>query len=157
MPRPTLALPTAILAALALASCGGGSDAPTKAEFRTQYAPISAEIRELGTEVGEAVTAAKTKTDAALQTQFGDLAERTSAAADKLEAAQAPDDTAIRDTQAALVVGVKQAASDLAAISAAASVSDASAAKAATIKLGEAGAGVREPRLKLDKLVLSSN
>ena len=159
VPRATAALLTAILAALALAACGGssGGDAPTTADFRTEYAPISAVIRGIGDDIGAAVTTAKTKTDAQLQTQFGDLAKRTGTAADALENTHPPDDAAIKQARTQLITGVRQGASDLAAISAAASLSDAAAAKAATIKLINHSAGVKTPRLKLDKLVLSSN
>ncbi len=157
--RATAALLTAILAALALAACGGssGGDAPTTADFRTEYAPISAVIRGIGDDIGAAVTTAKTKTDAQLQSQFGDLAKRTGDAATALADTHPPDDAAIKQARTELITGVRQGASDLAAISSAASLSDAAAAKAATIKLVEHSAGVKTPRLKLDKLVLSSN
>ena len=157
--RATAALLTAILAALALAACGGssGSDAPTTADFRTEYAPISAVIRGIGDDIGVAVTNAKSKTDAQLQSQFGALAKRTGTAADALEATHPPDDAAIKQARTQLIAGVRQGASDLAAISSAASLSDAAAAKAATIKLLQHSTNVKTPRLKLDKLVLSSN
>ena len=157
--RATAALLTAILAALALAACGGssGGDAPTTADFRTEYAPISAVIRGIGDDIGVAVTNAKSKTDAQLQAQFGELAKRTGTAADALAETQPPDDAAIKQARTELITGVRQGASDLAAISTAASLSDAAAAKAATIKLTKHSAAVKTPRLKLDKLVLSAN
>ena len=154
--RATTALLTTILAALALAACGGG-DGPTTADFRTEYAPISALIRGLGSDVGTAVTTANKKTDAQLQTEFGDLAKRTGAAATALAGTHPPDDAAIEQARTQLVAGVRQGASDLAAISAAASLSDAAEAKAATIRLMKHSAAVKTPRLKLDKLVLSSD
>jgi len=157
--RATAALLTTILAAVALAACGGnsGGDAPTTADFRTEYAPISAVIRGIGDDVGTAVTTAKTKTDAQLQAQFGDLAKRTGSAATALADTHPPDDAAIKQARTQLITGIRQGASDLAAISSAASLSDAAAAKAATIKLLQHSTNVKTPRLKLDKLVLSSN
>jgi len=157
--RAIAATLTAILAALALAACGGsgGADAPTTADFRTEYAPISALIRGIGDDVGTAVTTANKKTDAQLQEQFGELAKRTGSAATALEDTHPPDDAAIEQARTQLITGVRQGASDLAAISAAASLSDAAAAKAATIRLIKHSAAVKTPRLKLDKLVLSSN
>lgn len=157
--RATTVLLTAILAALVLAACGGssGGDAPTTADFRTEYAPISAVIRGIGDDIGVAVTNAKSKTDAQLQAQFGELAKRTGTAADALAETQPPDDAAIQQARTELITGVRQGASDLAAISTAASLSDAAAAKAATIKLIKHSAAVKTPRLKLDKLVLSAN
>lgn len=167
MPRTIAVLLTAILAALALGACGGddGGDAstttaaatPTTADFRTQYAPVSTEIRELGVDVGAAVEAAKAKTDAQLQAQFSELAERTSTAAAHLAATVPPADAKIKAARLKLIAGVKQGASDLAAISAAASLSDAKAARAATVALVEHSANIRDPRLELDRLVLSSN
>lgn len=142
---------------LTLVACGGGNDAPTKADFRKEYAPISAEIRAIGNDVGTAVTAAKGKSDIELQAQFGDLADRANAAATSLAAADVPDDATIKAARSELVAGVKKAAADLDAISAAATAGDAEAAKAATIKLATDSAGVREPRRKLDELVLSSS
>lgn len=157
--RATTVLLTTIVAALALAACGGssGGDGPTTADFRTEYAPISASIRGIGNDIGTAVTTANKKTDAQLQTQFGELAKRTGSAAKALAATHPPDDAAIEKARTQLISGVRQGASDLAAISAAASLSDAAAAKAATIKLMQHSAAVKTPRLKLDKLVLSSD
>ncbi|HMS62333.1 MAG TPA: hypothetical protein PKD63_08640 [Solirubrobacteraceae bacterium] len=156
MPRALAGLLTAVVAALALAACGG-SDETTTADYRKDYAPISAAIRGLGTEVGGAVTTAKDKSDIELQEQFADLADRANVVADDLAQAQAPDDAAITAARDELVAGVRKAAGDLDAISAAAAAGDAKAAKAATIRLASDSAAIRDPRRKLDQLVLSSN
>lgn len=156
MPRPLAGLLIAVLAALSLAACGG-SDETTTADYRKDYAPISAAIRGLGTEVGDAVTNAKNKSDIALQEQFADLADRANVVADDLEQAKAPDDSAITTARDQLVAGVRKAADDLDAISGAAAAGDAAAAKAATIRLASDSAAIRDPRRKLDQLVLSSN
>jgi hypothetical protein len=156
MSRALAGLLIAVLAALALAACGG-SDATTTADYRKDYAPISAAIRGLGTEVGSAVTSAKDKSDIELQEQFADLADRANVVAGDLERAQAPDDAAITTARDQLVAGVRKAADDLDAISAAAAAGDAEAAKAATIRLASDSAAIRDPRRKLDQLVLSSN
>ncbi len=101
MSRPIFGLLTALLAAVALAACGGGGDEETTtADFRKDYAPISAAIRGLGTEVGAAVTSAKGKSDLELQEQFADLADRANVVADDLEEAKTPDDAAINGTRA---------------------------------------------------------
>ena len=156
MSRALAGLLTAVVAALALAACGG-SDETTTADYRKDYAPISAAIRGLGTEVGGAVTTAKDKSDIELQEQFADLADRANVVADDLAQAQAPDDAAITAARDELVAGVRKAAGDLDAISAAAAAGDAKAAKAATIRLASDSAAIRDPRRKLDQLVLSSN
>ena len=157
MSRSILGLLTALLAAVALSACGGGDEETTTADFRKDYAPISAAIRGLGTEVGAAVTSAKGKSDLELQEQFADLADRANVVADDLAEAKTPDDAAITTTRAALVTGVRKAAADLDAISGAAAANDGEAAKAATIRLAKDSEGIREPRRKLDQLVLSSN
>ena len=156
MSRTIFGLLTALIVACALASCGG-SDTTTTADFRKDYAPISAAIRGLGTEVGSAVTSAKGKSDLELQEQFADLADRANVVAGDLEKAKAPDDEAITSARATLVAGLQKAADDLDAISGAAAAGDADAAKAATIRLASDSAGIREPRRKLDQLVLSAN
>lgn len=153
-----LAAPLIVLAFTgAAAGCGGGSSAPSVADFRKEYAPISAEVRGIGNDVGAAVTAAKGKSDIELQAEFGDLADRANAIATTLADADVPDDAQIKAARTELVTGVRKAAADLDAISAAATASDAAAAKAATIRLARDSAGVREPRRKLDELVLSSS
>ena len=120
-----LALLTALVAACALAACGGGDDETTTADFRKDYAPISAAIRGLGTEVGAAVTSAKEKSDLELQEQFADLADRANVVADDLERAEdARRRGDQRRTRTALVAGVRKAAADLDAISGAAAAND---------------------------------
>ena len=156
MLRTLACLLTAVASALTLAACGGSEDT-SSADFRSAYAPISAAIRGLGSEVGSSVTTAKGKSDIELQAAFGDLAESATAVADDLAAAKAPDDAQIETARAALVTGLRKAAADLDAISAAATSGDAAAAKAATIRLAADSAGIREPRRKLDDLVLKSN
>lgn len=147
----------AALCIVFLAACGGSEDTTTTADFRQDYAPISAAIRGLGTEVGSAVTSAKEKSDLELQEQFADLADRANVIAGDLEKAKTPDDAAITATRTTLVTGLRTAADDLDAISGAAAAGDAAAAKAATIRLARDSAGIRDPRRKLDQLVLSAN
>ncbi len=147
-----------VLFVFTLAACGGGGDDKTTvADFRQDYAPISAAIRGLGTEVGSAVTNAKEKSDIELQEQFADLADRANVVAGDLEKAQVPDDAAITAARTKLVSGLHTAADDLDAISGAAAAGDAAAAKAATIRLARDSAAIRDPRRKLDQLVLSAN
>jgi hypothetical protein len=146
-----------VVAVVVLAACGGGGDETTVADFRKVYAPISAEVRALGDDVGAAVQGAADESDASLATEFADLAERTNEVAAELAGADVPDDTGIQTTRADLVAGLRDAAGDLAAISRAAESSDADAAKAATIALLESSGEIRTPRLKLDRLVLGAD
>lgn len=148
----------ALTAALVLAACGGGGDDETTvAEFRKQYAPISASVRDIGGDVEQAVTSAKDKTDAVITAEFSELAERTKAAAEELAAEELPDDPTIESARDALVSGLRKGAADLAAISAAAEAHDGPAAKAATVRLVSDSAAIRDPRAKLDELLLAAD
>lgn len=144
-------------AVLILAACGGGGDdETTTADFRKEYAPISAAVRGLGEDVGQAVTTAKDKTDAALQLEFAELSEKTTAVAAELAAEEIPDDAKIEAARGALVAGLRKGAADLEAISVAAGDHDAEAARAATVRLVTDSAKIKAPRERLDKLVLAA-
>jgi len=143
-------------AVLALAACGSESQETTTADFRKVYAPISAAVRGLGEDVGNAVTTAKDKTDAALQMEFAELSEKTTSLAAELAAAEIPDDPKIEAARDSLVAGLREGAADLEAISVAAGEHDAAAAKAATIRLVTDSAKIKAPRERLDKLVLAA-
>jgi hypothetical protein len=147
-------VPACLAACLALAGCG--TQAPSKADFRTQYAPLSAAIRGLGDDVAAAVAGARGKPAATIEHEFSGLATRAGAAATALEDVRPPDDASIRGAQAALVAGVRRAATDLKAVAGAAAARDSAAASAATAKLIRDAGGVREPRQRLDQLALSS-
>ena len=154
-----IGLLTAVLAALALAACGAGSDETTTADFRKDYAPISAAIRGLGTEVGGAVTSAKDEVrPRAAGAVRGPRRPRERRRRRPREGAGAgrrgDHDGARRSSSPAS----RRAAADLDAIS---------ARGGRTRRRGGEGrddparasdsAAIREPRRKLDQLVLSSN
>ena len=149
-------LTAALGAALAIAACGGESQETTVADFRKEYAPISAAVRGLGEDVGNAVTTAKDKTDAALQLEFAELSEKTTSVAAELAAEEIPDDAKIEAARGALVSGLRKGAADLEAISIAAGENDAAAARAATVRLVTDSAKIKAPRERLDKLVLAA-
>lgn len=158
MARRLTGLLAALTAALVLVACsGGGDDKTTVAEFRKEYAPISAAVRGIGDDVGQAVTSAKDKTDATITAEFAALAERTKSAAEQLAGKELPDDPTIESTRDALVAGLRKGAADLEAISAAAEAQDAAAAKKATEQLAADSGTIRDSRAKLDELLLASD
>lgn len=157
MARRLTGLLAALIAALVLVACGGGDDETTVAEFRKEYAPISATVRGLGEDVGQAVTSAKDKTDAMISAEFSELAERTKSAAEELAGEELPDDPTIESTRDTLVSGLNKGAADLEAISAAAEANDGPAAKAATERLVADSATIRDSRAKLDELLLAAD
>lgn len=150
MRRLNLVTVLVVLAALALAACGGSS-APSKEDWQKDYAPMNQQIKVLGQQVGEAVSGAKGKTPTALATQFQGLADQATAAANDLSKIETPDDATIEQQQDDLVAALKQGANDLHAISAAASANDAKAASAAAAKLVADSAQIRKPRQALEQ------
>lgn len=153
MRRATLMLLAVLVAALAVAGCGDGKNdtVPTKAEYKQDYAPISKEIAAIGVDVGAAINGASGKSDKQLSKTFGDLGDRTSKAADELDALTPPANPAIKTGHATLVKGLNASADTLEAISKAAEKNDLKAAGAAAAKLTGDAALIRVPRLALNK------
>jgi hypothetical protein len=149
--------PAVLVAILALAACGGGEDETTAADFRKEYAPISAAVRGVGEDVGTAVSGAKDQTDATIAAEFGNLAAKTTSVAEELAGEQLPDDPKIKAARSALVSGLRKGAADLQAISAAAGAHDGAAAKAATERLVSDSTAIRDSRAELDELLLAAD
>lgn len=157
MRRAIPALLAVLVAAVAVVGCGGSdnsSTVPSKAEYKTTYASLNSEINALGLAVGKAIKNSSGKSNKAIAKEFNDLADRSRAAAKKVDDATPPADTNIRKQQAALVAGLNTAADDLDAISKAAAKKDFKAAGAAAGKLTRDNAGVANPRAQLNKIVL---
>ena len=157
MRRALPALLAVLVAAVAVVGCGdsdSSSNVPSKAEYKQTYASLNKQIDALGAAVGAAVTGSGGKSNKALEKTFGDLADKTREAAQKVDDATPPDDAAIQKQQAALVKGLNVAADDLDAISTAAGKKDLKAAGTAAGKLTRDNAGVANPHRALNKLVL---
>lgn len=149
-----------LLAAGLFAGCGSDDDGSTTAastpattvsvtEAAAAYAPIRAEVLAIGRDIGTTVTGATGETDAALATQFSDLAERTEAAVARLEALEVPADldTALDDLREALQTG----ADDLRDIAEAARAHEPQAAREAVQRLVSDSDGIREARAEVDR------
>lgn len=119
----------AVIAALALAGCGGSSG-PSLSAFKKGFASEKASFRQLGLDLQGAITGAKAKTDAQLATEIGGLATRASAQASTLAKLDPP--AKYKTPLANLVAGFRSVATDLRAIAAAAVKHDATQAKTAT-------------------------
>ena len=138
MRRALSALLAVVAAAVAVAGCGdsGSSNTvPSKAEYKQTYASLNSEINALGLAVGNAINKSNGKSNKAIAKEFNDLADRTRAAAKKIDDATPPADANIQKQQAALVAGLNTAADDLDAISKASAKKDFKAAGTAAGKL----------------------
>ena len=146
MRRIALALVVALVGSLALAACGGssGGGQMSTADYKKAWAPINQDIKNIGSQIGGAVTTAKGKTDVELAGTFGALATETTGAAADLEKLDPPDD--VKADQTALVAALKVGAKDLQAISDAATAGDPKKAGAATVQLVEHSNDVKKPR-----------
>jgi hypothetical protein len=157
MRRALPALLAVFVTAVAVVGCGdsgSSSTVPSKADYKATYASLNTDIDALGVAVGTAVNKSTGKSNKSLETTFGDLADRTRAAAKKVDDATPPADSAIQKQQTALVAGLNTAADDLDAISKAAGKKDLKAAGTAAGKLTRDNAGVAVPHAQLNKLVL---
>jgi hypothetical protein len=117
-------------AALLLTACGGEDDQA----FIDASKKVSTEVSALGQDIGETVTGADEETDAQLQTQFTELADRAGAAVKDLDALEPPNDDVkkmVDDLSSALTKGQK----DLDGIATAAGASDPVGARTATTSL----------------------
>lgn len=159
MRRALSALLIVVVAAFAMAGCGGGDSAkPTsKADYKKTYAPLSVEIRGLGVVAGTALQNAKGQTSAAVASTFAALGKQADSIAKKLDAAAPPEDATLRKHHDALVAGLKEQAADLKAISAAVKKGDKTATNAAVKKLVADAKSVSEPQAALVKALEAKN
>ena len=139
------------LAGIAAAGCGSSSKSSTTSQvsFKSGFATSQAEFRRLGTDIGKDITGAGNKTDAALATEFGNLAKRADQQATQLAALHAP---AKRQKQVArMVAGFHAVKGDLSKISTAAVHHDAASAEAATRALLTDAATIKTADVALSK------
>jgi hypothetical protein len=157
MRRALSALLAVVAAAVAVAGCGDSGSSttvPSKAEYKATYASLNSDINALGVSISNAINKSSGKSNKAIAKEFNDLADRTHAAAKKVDDATPPDDATIQKQQAALVAGLNTAADDLAAIGKASEKKDLKAAGTAAGKFTRDNAGVANPHLQLNKIVL---
>jgi soluble cytochrome b562 len=149
--RPSVVL-TVLIAVIALAGCGssGGSGSKnTTSDFNAAYAPISAQIKALGPQIGTAITTARGKSNAALATEFGTLSTDFDAVKSKLAGLTPPSaDKADFD---ALNSAMGNVSTDLHGIASAAQTGNVAAAKAATQKFVVDAAPLKAARAALNQ------
>jgi hypothetical protein len=124
-----------VLAGIAAAGCGSSHTSTTTSQvsFRSGFATSAREFRQLGTDIAKDITGAGNKTDAALVTEFDNLATRADQQAAQLESLHIP---ARYKTQVAkMVTGFHAVKNDLSNISTAAKNHNVSNAEAATREL----------------------
>ena len=156
MRRTALALVAVLIASFALAACGSSGDSkPSTADYKKAWTPISQEIKNIGAQIGGAVTTAKGKTDAELAGTFGGLATETTSTATSLAKLDPPAD--VKADQTALVAALKVGAADLQAISDAATAGDPKKAGAATVKLVEDSGAIKKSRVSIDATVAKTS
>jgi hypothetical protein len=131
------------LAAATVSACGED----TTETFKDDFSSVNDQVLALGSEVGTAVSEAKTKTDQQLAAEFSAIEQRTRAAQQKLEDLDPPEE--LESGRDDLVDALGAAADDLRAISDAARQGDAEAAAQATAELAADSPKIRDARQAL--------
>lgn len=131
-------------AALAITACGGEDNT----EFIDASKKVTADISAIGQDIGETVSTADQQTDAALQTEFTELADRVGKSVTALGDLDAPEDD-ISTTVDALSSALTKGQKDLENIATAAGASDADGAKSATEALVADSPAISENNTKL--------
>jgi len=122
----------ALLAAIAIAGCGG-SDQPSAADAQSAYKPLRTQIVALGGSIGDAITNAGRQTDVALASTFAALAARGRSAVARLDELDVPKDLVAERN--ALRDAIDKGTGDLSDIATAARAHDAAAARTAASQL----------------------
>lgn len=133
-------------AALALSACGGEDDQ----DFIDASKKTTTEISAIGQDIGTTVSGAAQETDADLQKEFTELADRAGKAVEDLGALDPPNDdiqTTVDELSSALSKGQK----DLENIATAAGASDADGARTATQALVKDSPAISAGNTKLKK------
>ena len=136
-----------LVACLALLAAGCGEDA--KEKFTKDYKPVNQKIIDLGEDVGQAVQGAEGKSDAALEKQFGELAQRTGRLQQDVDALEAPED--LKADQDKLTEAMGDAQNALDGIEKAAGDNDANAARESAQDLVQSSEELRDARRALAK------
>jgi hypothetical protein len=122
----------AVLAAAAITGCGGSSG-PSLSKFKSGYSADKTQLTKLGTDLGTAITNANKKTNAELATEFQSLSTGVSKEATALRKLQPP--SGYKSEFNKLTTSLGAVATDLHAISTAATAGDTASARTATTQL----------------------
>ncbi len=138
----------ALIAALALAACGG-SGQPSAADAQSAYGPVRTQIVALGGSIGDAMSNASRQTDVALATTFAALVVRGHAAVARLDELDVPSDLVAERN--ALRDAIEQGTGDLSDIATAARAHDAAAARTAASQLVTDSEQIKQARDAFEK------
>ncbi len=140
----------AALGAVALAGCGGSSSSgPSLSAFKSGFKAQRQSFTKLGTDLEKAISSAPSTSATTIATEFTSLATRTTAAAAALRTLKPP--ARFSAQVGALATGFDGVASDMNAISTAATKNDANGAKSAAAKLVTDSATVHTDDLTLTR------
>jgi hypothetical protein len=132
--------------AIAVAGCGGGS---SESSYREDFQPVNRSLVRLGQSVGQALRAARGKSDAQIGREFGGYADRLGKIQKDLDDLNPPDKLARE--QDGLVRAVGRARRALRGIANAARHKDFNAARQATIRLVISSVGLKKARERLTR------
>ncbi|MEA2375030.1 MAG: hypothetical protein QOD53_1493 [Thermoleophilaceae bacterium] len=135
-----------VVAAALVAGCGGGGGGD-KATFKSGYASINRDLLTLGSDVGQLLSQAKGQSDAALAGRFKAFGARLTGIRARLDKLKPPNP--LRAPASALSAAMLKLIADLSGISTAATVHDATAARAATQALVRDSPALATARRKL--------
>jgi hypothetical protein len=137
-----------LLAAFAVAACGGGDEDDA---FQDEFPPLSERLASLGNEVGDSIETAAQASDEELADDFGRFSRELGDLRRRLQDLEPPEDLADeRDDLASAMGEVRGSLEDIAD---AAERSDPEAAREATIELVQESADLREARQTLVRAV----
>jgi PBP1b-binding outer membrane lipoprotein LpoB len=143
-------LAAVLIAALALAGCGGGES--TEDRYKEDFPPLSRQVVRLGQEVGDSIqSASETSSDAQLAADFARHATRLSELQQQIDDLEPPDDLAKEQDRLVSAIGESQGALD--EIASAAAKGDPQAASQATTDLIQSSEDLRNARRTLARAV----
>jgi hypothetical protein len=137
----------ALLAAMAVAGCGGSSEE----DYKEDFPAINQKLLALGADVGRSIEGADRATDAELADDFGNYAKELGDVQQQLDELEPPDDLA--EDQDELVSAIGEVQGPLEDIAGAAEQGDPQAASRATIELVSRSRQLRDARRTLAQAV----
>jgi hypothetical protein len=139
---PRLAIPALVLC-LGLAACGGDDEE----DFKDDYRPLNDQVAKLDSDLKRALTGVRSKSDLAIERQFGQFAQRAGDLQQEVDELEPPEDA--KGEQADLTEALGDAQEALEDIERAADDNDAAAARTAAIQLVSSISEMRSARRKL--------
>jgi ElaB/YqjD/DUF883 family membrane-anchored ribosome-binding protein len=133
---------SALLAVLALASCGGGGN-----DYADDFPPVDHDLAALGSDVEATVRSANSSSDAELARSFSNYARRLSEIRDRLDQLDPP--SSLKSEHARLTAAATATERALGDLASAARAGDAAAASAAATRLVRSGQVLDSAREKI--------